>query len=262
MRRGSFDGSSDWLIDHRLHVTSRPQGTELTDALVAWVPDVQRAGPALIFTGAADWQPASAYLPALGGALQVHLLLDQRVRSRAPMARRLVLTSRAWRDGRNSCTASLLRGVESLSGWGLPSDLRVRYPEPVAAEGPAILQLAIAGEPTRPVHADPVRPCGGLVLRGERAAENQILILWRDGAGPRGWSQLSTHRPFDADRTFAIGDRIWGDNSGAVNPPAAAILEGDPRRVRLFEYPVVDQAVERAVALLQPRLVLRAVRSL
>ena len=282
MRPGPVDGPLD--ADALFDVGLRAGGSVWNDAALAgpfviWVPDMERAGPVLVFAEAAGWWPASAYLPAPGQVLSARLTLERPVGRRGPVARRLALVAESWQwclspastefpDGQPrhvaAAAASLLRGVDSLAGWGMPPDLRACYPAPVSPAG-SINLVVVAPPPGAPemLLADPVRPCGGLVLHRQGATDCRVLILWRDDMAVRGWSVLETQRPLDTSRTFAAGDRIWGpDQHQLVGREGMSIAVGDSKGVHLCHYPLVDDLAAEAVGMLQPRLIFGPVRGL
>lgn len=173
-----------------------------------------------------------------------------------------MLVGTSSRAGRKLSIASLLGGVDRLAGWGLPPDLRVHYPEP-ASDGAVVLQVAQhPGLTPKLLPAQPVRPCGGLLFRSAGSAIAQLLILWRDETGVRGWSELEPHRPLDAEHSFAAVGRIWGRDQPGTPGVHSAFARDDPRQVPLFYYPGVDELAERAVGLARPHLVFGPVRQL
>jgi hypothetical protein len=265
---------TEWLVDSRLpQWPDCPQIEGLQSGMrdqvplqpyAIWVPDVLRLGPALVFAGAADWWPAAAYLPSLEETLEVRLVLEQRVGHRGPMARRLVLVSEASHGIQRVGTASLLRGVDSLSGWGLPSDLGPDFPASPDTGGPVTLRVSATpgARPTTLAGVHRACPCGGLIVHGDGAKDAQMLVLWRDETGLRGWTQVERGRPLDPGRTVSHGGRVYGPDSRGWEHDGDLRIEGDNCQARLWIYENVAVIAEWAIPLLQDHLVFGPLRGL
>jgi hypothetical protein len=231
----------------------------LPDPFVMWIPDVSCPGPALVFAQAAGWWPAAAYLTSPGENLRAHLAFEERVSTHGPVARRLVLVGHSWQAPQRTATASLLRSVQSLAGWGMPSDLRAHYPDPASPGGSTRLYNGATS-----LSVDQVRPCGGLLLHDQGVdAPSHLLVLWRDEQVVRGWSELDWNRPIDPECTFAFGGHIFGRDLRGPGPHEAKWSVGeDPEAALVARYLAVDDLADRAVGLVRPRLIFGPVRGL